>query len=331
MGRKTVQHKYFTKEKWEKVNSDNVNIVEEFMNYLSAIGKSKQTQVKYFNNLQIFFVWVLDNLKNKFIVDINKKDIMKWQNSLMVLGLSSSRIRVLRSSVSSLCNYIENMCDEEYPNFRNIVNKVPAPKLEYIREKTYLDIEEFEIIKQELINREDWQKLVYFCLSYDSASRRNEVYGVLKDIDFINNKTCIVRGKGGKTFPLYFSDETKEYIKKWLEIRGEDNCNKLFIIKNGQKVKEAKYSTLYTWCETFSKILKEKTGKDVVIYPHSFKANRLSHLYYDSKLPINVIQEYGHHESSETTLKSYIEKRNDDVINQVFKLDNENNDNNENK
>lgn len=321
IGRKTTQHRYNTEELWSQCNEINITLSNEFMDYLSATGKSKETQLKYVNNLRIFFVWVLNNLKNKSIIDITKKDIMKWQNSMMVLELSSSRIRTMRSTISSLCNYIENMCDEEYPNFRNIINKVPAPKLEYIREKTYLTAEEFEIIKQELIIRQEWQKLVYFCLSYDSACRKNEAYGVMKNIDYENNKTNVVRGKGGKTFPLHFSSETKEYIKKWLEIRGEDNCDKLFITKRNNEVKEAEPYILYNWCETFSKILKTKTGKDVVIYPHFFKSNRLSHLYYDSKLPINVIQEYGHHNDASTTLNSYIEKREDDVINKVFNLE----------
>jgi integrase len=293
-------------------------LFDEFINYLNATGKSNETSSKYYNNLQIFFVWVLDNLNNKSIIDVTKKDIMKWLNFMAGLKLSPSRIRVLRSSVSSLCNYIENMCDEEYPNFRNIVNKVPAPKLELTREKTYLTIEDLEIIKQGLIEREDWQKLVYLCLSYDSACRRNEAFAVTKNIDFVNNKTNVVKGKGRKTFPLYFSDETAGYIKKWLEVRGEDDCEKLFIIRKDGKVEEAKYTTLYNWTETYSKILKQKTGKNVVVYPHCFKANKLSHLYHEQKLPIDVIQQYGHHEDASTTLKSYIEKREDDVVNKVF-------------
>jgi integrase len=321
LGRKTNQNNYHTDEKWELCNPLNINLTSEFMDYLSASGKSIETQKKYLNNLQIFFVWVLDNLEDKSIAEINKKDFMKWQNYMAKKELSSSRIRMMRSSVSSLCNYIENMCDEEYPDFRNVVNKVPAPKLIYNREKTYLDFEDFEAIKQELIEQQDWQKLVYITLSYDSACRLGEAHKALKTIDFVNNKTNVVTGKGGKTFPLYFSDETKVYIQKYLEIRGNDDCDKLFIVKNNGKIEPAKYSTLYKWCEKFSKILLDKTGKNMVIYPHCFKSNKLTHLYYDDKLPINVIQEYGHHNDSSTTLNSYIQKRDNDVLDQVFKKD----------
>lgn len=318
MGRKTEQHKYFTEEKWVKVNEINRTLTDEFMDYLTASGKSKETIKVYFNNLQIFFVWVLENLSDKSIVEINKKDIMKWQNYMVKLSLSSSRIRIMRSSVSSLCNYIENMCDDEYPDFRNIVNKVPAPKLIHVREKTYLEENDFIIIKEELIKREDWQRLVYLCISYDSACRRGEAHKILKNIDYDNNKTNIVVGKGGKTFPLFFSDETKEYIKKWMDIRGNDDCNKLFAIKKNGKVIGVKYSTLYNWCDTFTEILNEKTGKNMIVYPHSLRGSRLTNLHYDKDMPINVLQEFAHHSDPSTTINSYIEKRENDTINKIF-------------
>ena len=51
--------------------------------------------------------------KNKDFVDIKKRDIMNFQNYLIKQGLSPARIRVLRSSISSLSNFIENILDEE--------------------------------------------------------------------------------------------------------------------------------------------------------------------------------------------------------------------------
>ena len=318
MGRKTEQHKYFTEEKWIKVNEVNRTLTDEFMDYLTASGKSKETIKVYYNNLQIFFVWVLENLNDKSVVEINKKDIMKWQNFMVKLSLSSSRIRIMRSSVSSLCNYIENMCDDEYPDFRNIVNKVLAPKLQYIREKTFITEDEFNIIKDELIKNNDWQKVVYLCISYDSACRRGEAFRILKNIDFENNKTNVVVGKGGKIFSLYFDDNTKEYIKKWLEIRGNDDCDKLFVVKKDGKVSEAKYATLYNWCNVFTDILKEKTGSNKVVYPHSLRGSRLTTLHYEKNVAVNVLQEFAHHSDPSTTLNHYIEKRENDVINKIF-------------
>ena len=53
---------------------------------------------------------------------------MKYQNYLMNdLKLSSNRIRRLRSTMSSLANFIENILDDEFKDYRNIVNKIPAP------------------------------------------------------------------------------------------------------------------------------------------------------------------------------------------------------------
>jgi integrase len=183
------------------------------------------------------------------------------------------------------------------------------------------------MLKKALMEKNEWQKLVYLSLSYDSAGRKTEVWLVSKNIDWVNRETNIVRGKGGKTFTLPFSKETEIYIKKWLEVRGEDDCDKLFVMKTAEgKVRPISKQTLNNYCEYFSELYKELTGKEVNIYPHCFKANRLNSLYREDKLSLEVIQQFGHHSSSQTTLNNYIEHRQDDVNNRVFKDDKDNDD-----
>ena len=94
-------------------------------------------------------------------VDIKKRDIMNFQNYLIKQGLSPARIRVLRSSISSLSNFIENILDEEekYENFRNIVNKIPAPTLQAVREKTVISDEEVEVLLDTLVKKNKIQQI----------------------------------------------------------------------------------------------------------------------------------------------------------------------------
>jgi integrase len=219
-----------------------------------------------------------------------------------------------------MSKYIEDVCDDEYPTFKNIINKIPAPKLEYTRKKTYLPDSDFTLLKNELKNRGEWQKLSYLSLAYDSASRKSEINQTLKNIDFVNNETTVVRGKGGKKFTQPFSDETAEYIKKWLEVRGTDNCEKLFVIQSHDNtVRPISKGILNAWCVYFSDVYKEITGKDEWIYPHCFKSNRLSNLYHESKVPLEIVQQYGHHSSPDVTLKSYIEQKSSTVRDIIFK------------
>jgi integrase len=180
------------------------------------------------------------------------------------------------------------------------------------------------MLEEELIKRGQWQKLCYLSLAYDAASRKSECHQTLKQIDFEKNETTIVRGKGGKKFTQPFSDKTAGYMKKWLEVRGEDDCDKLFIIKTkAGKLKPISKGTLNGWCKYFSKVYKELTGKDEWIYPHCFKSNRLSNLYNEDSLPLEIVQEYGHHNDPSTTLNNYIEKKPSKTNAIVFKKQNE--------
>lgn len=73
-GRTTVYNNELTdKERLDKVNEDNKQLEEDFLEYLSSTDKSKGTIKQYKANLHIFWVWCLEKNKNKFFVDITKK------------------------------------------------------------------------------------------------------------------------------------------------------------------------------------------------------------------------------------------------------------------
>ena len=54
----------------------------------------------------------------------------------------------MRSAISSMSNLIENILDEEFPDFRNIINKIPVPPANQ-SEKTVFENEDLE----ELLNK----------------------------------------------------------------------------------------------------------------------------------------------------------------------------------
>ena len=135
MSRKTNRVLVTTEEEINQINPDNVELLDDFLNYMEATDHSPSSIVVYKSNLRIFFVYLLKYCKNKDFVDIKKRDIMNFQNFLIKNGLSPARIRVLRSSISSLGIFIENILDEEekWENFRNIVNRIPAPNMNTVR------------------------------------------------------------------------------------------------------------------------------------------------------------------------------------------------------
>ena len=170
-----------TDEKWELVNSNNRKIVEEFL--IQSVHLSKQTLKQYTSALKIFFYWVYEHIDNKNFWEIRSKDFLFYQNYLINLGMSSSGVRLKRSAISSLNNYIELYYEDEYPTFRNYVKKgIPAPKQKLIRKKEPLTIEEYSNLCKELNRKELWQQLAYLKFSFSSGARRSEVRQLKKEV-----------------------------------------------------------------------------------------------------------------------------------------------------
>jgi site-specific recombinase XerD len=162
MGRTTVYNNIVDDIKWNAVNKENKELLNEWVEYLNSVDRSNETISQYINDAKIFFCWVSENANNKFFVEINKRDIMKFQNYLLnILKQSPSRIRRLKSCISSLANYIESMLDDIYPSFRNIVNKIPAPAKEVVRDKTVLEEEQVNFLLKYLVKKKITNVLVY--------------------------------------------------------------------------------------------------------------------------------------------------------------------------
>ena len=100
-----------TDEMWLKVNEDSRNLVEEFLEVNSQL--SPRTRKQYISCLRQFFWFVYEKLRNKPFNEISKRDFMRYMSYMQERGLSSNSIGLRKSSVSSFCNYIENIVAED--------------------------------------------------------------------------------------------------------------------------------------------------------------------------------------------------------------------------
>jgi len=89
------------------------------------------------------------------------------------------------------------------------------------------------------------------------------------------NKTNIVVGKRGKKFCLVYLDDTKELIKQYLQERGEDNIDSLWIKGSGSNKQPITGDALYDRVCSISKILSEVRGEECNIFPHTMRHSRL--------------------------------------------------------
>ena len=80
MARSTVYNNIVSPEKLNDVNPDNMELGEDWLEYLQSIDRSPESIKAYRNDLKIFWVWNSEFNKNKFFTDLTKREIAKFQN-----------------------------------------------------------------------------------------------------------------------------------------------------------------------------------------------------------------------------------------------------------
>lgn len=326
-----------TEEEWALCNQYNRDIMEEFL--MNSPQLSDKTKKAYRSNLMIWFNWVRQNLKDKPQYEIKSIEYMRYQNWLMSLGHSSSDITNKRAAVSTLNNYIVLYYSDEYPMFKNfIVKGMPKPEQSFVNEKNPPTKEEFLHIVEVMKEREDWQKVAYLLYTFDTGCRRAESIQLLKEVvdykPIIKERTfvhgdgsretrtvkyyqsnptrCKGRGKTGKVRKLSFSENTMEAIKKWLDVRGDDDCPYVFVSKHSGQYEQISDSTLNKWAaKVFSPILGRR------FHPHILREAKATISVVEEGKNISAVQRLLGHESSQTT-EIYVIADLDDELDELF-------------
>lgn len=325
-----------TDSEWAEVDEFNRFIWDDFLTNSTEL--SPHSRKAYSSNLRIWFVWVKDNLNNKRQTDITSLEFKRFQNWMVNRGCSSSDIYSKRAAISSLNQYIEIYYQNEYPQFRNFINRsIKRPPKVAVHEKEPLTKEELDNLISTLRERGDLCKLSYILFSYETGCRRAESAQIMKDIvdakpivkqvvitdedgneqtvESIKYMTPPLRCKGagaaGKRRSLVFGQETMDAFKEWLEQRGEDDCPAMFITKYGG-IRAASPETFNSWAQsTFSKIV----GRRVT--PHDLRRTRATIAITEEGKDIRSVQKLLGHESSETT-EIYIVRNNEDDLDELF-------------
>lgn len=324
---KVEKIKEVTEEEWEACHPFNKRITNEF---LEQQHLSPQTLRQYHSSLKIFFRWVKDNCENKSIAELKPRDALRYQNFLMGRDLSSNAVKFKRSSVSSLCGFIELYYSDEYPLFRNIYNKkIPNPPRALRNEKQPLTKEELDLLIDTLKEKEEWQMVAYVMFSYESGCRRSETAqlkkevinhdkvkdkdGNFKDYYMTNPIRCKGKGREGNVRKLVMGDAAMEAVKKWLEVRGDDDCELVFVKKTKDgKVEPLSPTAFNYWCqEIFSEIVGRR------VHPHQLRSTRATHIVAIDGKDIKTAQKVLGHKSSETT-QIYVIREDDDDIDDAF-------------
>lgn len=293
MGRKTKQNSITSPELLKQVNPKNMQLLDDFIEYMRSIKRSEGTLKQYRSDINIAFVWCLQNNDNKFFVNWSKRNIVAYQNWLLNNNENSpARVRRLKASLSSLSGYIENILDDEFPDFRNIINKITNPALRPVREKTIWEDNELEALLDKLMEQKKYDKACFVALGMYSGRRKSELCR-FKVSDFGDDKLVCNRAlyksdpiltKGNKYLPCYtLAKRFKPYFDVWMEYRDEHNIESEWLFPDPADLRSHRdVDSLNSWAVSLSNV----SGRD--FYFHSLRHYFVSYLSR-SGIPDSVI------------------------------------------
>lgn len=286
------------------------------------------TRLNYARDLKIFFTY-LTNFESIFIgktnQDIQIEDLNKI-NSLLIERfvaylisydneagvVRSNADRGLARKLSSVRSFFQFMFDKELIS-SNVVTKVKMPK---IIKKDIIKLESDEV--EELLKTSETlngfsdhqQKYNERFIPRDNAMlamllgtgiRVSELVGLnVTDIDFKYNSFKVTRKGGGQAI-LYFSDEIKDALVKYLELRDSfklpETEKALWISIQGKRMGVRSVENLVKKYARVSAPLKK-------ISPHKLRSTYGTNLYKETK-DISIVAEVLGHKDVNTTKKYY--------------------------
>ena len=319
----------FNEKDWENVSEENRELYEDYMLELEAQSKAAKTIKQYGFDLRAFFCYLVREKKNKYILDLKRRDFRNFFLKLQRAGTSSSRVNRFQSSIRNLLEYA--CISEDYPSYQiNEMAHIRGLQKEPVRDIVFLTDQQINILIDELLKRKHYQKALWVSLAYDSAARRNEIHQVTKEGFLENNQTNTVVGKRGKKFKLLYFNRSKIIYTLWLKQRGNDNIDSMWVTGKGDNKRPMSYEATYDFVNEFREILKERTGEDIPVNPHCFRHSCLTNLSNGShhvlneigkdKLDIRLLQILAHHTDISTT-QSYIKDDSQERLAEAFGIE----------
>ncbi len=311
----------------EKCNKENVDITFEFIRNNRQL--SPQTRDQYLRCLKQFFYYIMENAGDKPFYRISKRDFIGYLGYMQDRGLSSSAIKLRKASVSSFCNYIENIVSEdmeECRHFRNFTKGMPKINPTQTFEKIPITIDEYNKMIKYFTRLHDYLAIAVVTTLFNVGCRVAEIvqfkteildYPVKEGSNYILSH--VVRGKGagveGKPLKFMIPLEVLDSWRQWIEHRGYEH-EYVFTIKCGNRIRQMDKGWIEEFCKTtLSPLLYRR------INPHLFKASCVTRLLEQGK-DLKLISKYVAHHNDVSVTSTYYDLRTfEDELEDLFNFD----------
>lgn len=314
-----------TEDIWKLCNKENRAMYDEYFSTQKQLSEDTRTQ--YRTCLKQFFYFVYTDLNDKPLYKITKRDFMKFMAYLQDRELSSSAIGLRKSSVSSLCNYVENIVaedDENYATFRNFTRGMPPIPKTQTYSKEPVTLEEYELMKKYFYQHKKYLPLAYLATLWGLGCRRSEAiqfrteildYEIPEGAKYITSH--VVRGKGagrdGKPLEYEIPLDVLDYWRLYVENRGFES--EYIFARMGDDGKPTVISRQWSnrLCE---RVLSKIIGRRIT--NHNFKATIVTRMLEAGKDMAVVSKYIAHHNDIATTQAFYDLRKFEDKKKDLF-------------
>lgn len=262
--------------------TNNYKLLSFFISSKKVEGCSDKSLKYYTNTIEKLLCKV-----NKSIIDISTNDLRTYLSEHQE-SKNSSRVTIdnMRRIFSSFFSWLE---DEDY------ILKSPVRRIHKVKTgrlvKDTLSDEQLEILRDSCSEIRD---LAMIELLTSTGMRVGELVKINRnDIDFYERQ-IVVFGKGNSEREVYFDARTKIHLKKYLEMRKDDN--KALFVSLSKPNKRLSIGGVEMRLRTLGK--KAQIDK---VHPHKFRRT-LATMAIDKGMPIEQVQKLLGHVKIDTTL-----------------------------
>lgn len=301
-------------EKLNKVNPETLKLFQKYRTDMVIRELSEKTIAGYQNDLENFWIWVLDNLNNKSMLELTEDDITEFIYFCKTQGNNSRRIKRRMSSISAFYNFLmKKRIIKENP-----MTYIDRPKKDTdVITHTFLTQEQVNAMKRALVENVEkavgignkhraiqWQ--VYALFSLSTMARINAIHSVRwNQISYGTRTVNNVVEKEGYVVTLYFSKEVSELLQglqKFREENGIDDNGYVFVSRVSGKFDMCSTGTLTDWCHSIGGMIGVPT-----LHPHCFRKSNAT-LLKNAGMPLENISNLLHHAGTDVTRKFYIKE-----------------------
>ena len=262
--------------------TNNNKLLSFFISSKKVEGCSEKSLKYYVNTIEKMLQKI-----NKSVIEISTNDLRTYLSDYQELK-KSSRVTIdnMRRIFSSFFSWLE---DEDY------ILKSPVRRIHKVKSgrlvKDTLSDEQLEILRDSC---DEIRDLAMIELLTSTGMRVGELVKINRtDVDF-HERQIVVFGKGNSEREVYFDARTKIHLKKYLELRTDDN-KALFV-----SLSKPSGRLSIGGVEMRLRTLGKKAQIDKV-HPHKFRRT-LATMAIDKGMPIEQVQKLLGHVKIDTTM-----------------------------